>query len=127
MDDSIIRQTQEPGETVLYFPDYVDGGSWSVQLALSNLARRAGAAVVVTAYDQNGQPIPELFGSETAFEIPPLGSRVLSSAGTGSVRRGWIEVRTDPPAVSGLLTYRNSDNGVEVGVAPVDLGDRFAL
>ena len=80
-------QTEDPeGEAVLYFPDYVDGGGWSVQLALSNLARRTGAAVVVTAYDQDGQPVPGLFGSETAFEIPPLGSRVLSSAGTG--RRG---------------------------------------
>ena len=127
-DNPIQLQTEDSeGEAILYLPDYVDGGGWSVQLALSNLARRAGAAVVVTAYDQNGQPVPELFGSETAFEIPPLGSRVLSSAGTGPVRRGWIEVRTDPPAVSGLLTYRNSESGVEVGVAPVELGDRFAL
>ncbi len=114
-------------EKILYFPDYVDGGGWSVQLVLSNVARRAGASVVVTAYDQDGQPVPELFGSETAFEILPLGSRVLSSAGTGQVRRGWIEVRTRPSAVSGLLTYRNSESGVEVGVAPVELGDRFAL
>ena len=127
-DNPIQLQTEDPeGEAVLYFPDYVDGGGWSVQLALSNLARRAGAAVVVTAYGQDGQPVPELFGSETAFEIPPLGSRFLSSAGTGPVRRGWIEVRVEPPAVSGLLTYRNSEIGVEVGVAPVELGDRFAL
>ena len=129
LSDNLIQfQTKDPeGEATLYFPDYVDGGGWSVQLALSNVARRAGAAIVVTAYDQDGQPVPELFGSETAFEIPPLGSRVLSSAGTGPVRRGWIEVRTDPPAVSGLLTYRNSESGVEVGVAPVEPGDRFAL
>ena len=123
--DSIQHQT--PSGTTLYFPDYVDGGGWSVQLALSNAARRATAAIVVAAYDQEGRPVPELFDSETAFEIPPLGSRVLSSAGTGPVRRGWIEVRTDPPSVSGLLTYRNSEGGVEVGVAPVKLGDRFAL
>ncbi len=127
-ENPIQHQTEDSeGEATLYFPDYVDGGGWSVQLALSNLARRAGAAVVVTAYDQDGQRVRELFGSETAFEIPPLGSRVLSSAGTGPVRRGWIEVRTGPPAVSGLLTYRNSESGVEVGVAPVELGDRFAL
>ena len=126
-DDPIARQEQDREETVLYFPDYVDGGGWSVQLALSNAARRATAAIVVSAYDQEGRPVAELFDSETAFEIPPLGSRVLSSTGTGQVRRGWIEVRTDPPSVSGLLTYRNSESGVEVGVAPVELGDRFTL
>ena len=120
-------QVEASSESTLYFPDYVDGGGWSVQLALSNAARRATASIVVAAFDQEGRPVPELFDSETAFQIPPLGSRVLSSAGTGQIRRGWIEVRTDPPSVSGLLTYRNSESGVEVGVAPVELGDRFAL
>lgn len=28
--DSIQHQTREPAETVLYLPDYVDGGGWSV-------------------------------------------------------------------------------------------------
>ena len=28
---------QNPLETILYFPDYVDGSGWSVQLALSNV------------------------------------------------------------------------------------------
>ena len=36
-EDSIQSQTEEPAETILYFPDYVDGGGWSVQLALSNV------------------------------------------------------------------------------------------
>ncbi len=126
-DESIQQQTQTSQGTTLYFPDYVDGGGWSVQLAISNVARSAAAAVAVSAYDQDGQPLPELFDSETTFEIPPLGSRVLRSVGTEEIRRGWIEVRTDPPSVSGLLTYRNSETGVEVGVAPVELGDRFAL
>ena len=127
VDDSVRHQTQEPSSGPLVFPDYVDGAGWSVQLALSNVARRSGAAVVVTAYGQEGQPVPELFDSETAFEIPPLGSRVLRSSGSGAVRRGWIEVRSDPPSVSGLLTYGHSETGAEVGVAAVTLGDRFAL
>ena len=126
-DESIQQQTQTSQGTTLYFPDYVDGGGWSVQLAISNVARSAAAAVAVTAYDQDGQPLPELFDSETTFEIPPLGSRVLRSVGTGEIRRGWIEVRTVPPSVSGLLTYRHAGSGVEVGVVPVRLGDRFAL
>ncbi len=126
-DGSIQQQTQTSQGATLYFPDYVDGGGWSVQLAISNVARRAAAAVAVTAYDQDGHPLPELFDSETTFEIPPLGSRVLRSVGTGEIRRGWIEVRTVPPSVGGLLTYRHSGSGVEVGVAPVRLGDRFAL
>ena len=41
-DDSIAPQAQEPGETILYFPDYADGGGWSVQLVLSNAV--SGAA-----------------------------------------------------------------------------------
>ena len=81
--------------TTLYFSDYVDGGGWAVQLALSNVDPTAAAAVIVTAYDQEGQPGPELFDSETTFEIPSRGSRVLRSAGAGSIRRGWIQVQSD--------------------------------
>ncbi len=116
-DESIQQQTQTSQGTTLYFPDYVDGGGWSVQLAISNVARRAAAAVAVTAYDQDGQPLPELFDSETTFEIPPLGSRVLRSVGIGEIRRGWIEVRTVPPSVSGLLTYRHSGSGANAQVS----------
>ena len=126
-DDSIQHQTGGSGSgTTLVFPDYVDGGGWSVQLALTNLARSAAAEVVITAHDPEGRPV-ELFEAETEGEIPPLGSRVYRSTGGGAVRRGWIEVRTDPPSVSGLLTYRHSGSGMEVGVAPVESGDRFAL
>ena len=113
--------------TTLYFPDYVDGGGWSVQLAVSNIDTTAAAAVVVTAYDQEGQPIPEFFDSEGTFEIPALGSRVLRSTGMGEIRRGWIEVGTDTASVSGLLTYRNTGTGLEVSVEPVELGNHFAL
>ena len=126
-DDSTRHQTDGPGSgATLVFPDYVDGAGWSVQLALSNLARSGAATVAVTAHDPQGRPV-ELFEAATEGEIPPLGSRVYRSTGRGGVRRGWIEVRTDPPSVSGLLTYRHSGSGVEVGVAPVPLGDRFAL
>ena len=124
---SIQHQTQESLESALYFPDYVDGGGWSVQLALSNVEADAGAAVIVTAYDQKGQTVPDLFDSETTLEIPSLGSRVLRSAGVGEMRRGWIEVRTDTVSVSGLLTYRHAATGTEAGVEPVELGNHFAL
>ena len=113
--------------TTLYFPDYVDGGEWSVQLALSHIAATEDAAVLVTAYDQGGQPIPGFFDSEGTFGIPPLGTRILRSAGVGEIRRGWIEVRTDTASVSGLLTYRNARTGLEVSVEPVELGNHFAL
>ena len=113
--------------TTLYFPDYVDGGGWSVQLAVSNIDTTTPATVSVTASDQEGQPVPELFDSEADFEILPLGNRILRSTGVGEVRRGWIEVRTDTESVRGLLTYRHSETGVEVSVEPVDLGDHFAL
>ena len=113
--------------TTLYFPDYVDGGGWSVQLAVSNIDTTAAAAVVVTAYDQEGQPIPGFFDSEATFEIPALGSRVLRSTGMGEIRRGWIEAETDTASVSGLLTYSNAGTGLEVSVEPVEFGSHFAL
>ena len=126
-EDSIRSQTEEPGETILYFPDYVDGGGWSVQLALSNVDADTGAEVVVEVYDEEGGPILDLFDSGSTFEIPPLGSRVLRSLGTGEIRRGWIQVRTGTASVSGLLTYKQGTTGIEVSVEPAELGDRFAL
>ena len=104
----------EPLRT-LYFPDYADGGGWSVQLAASHISTATeDAAVLVTAYDREGQPIPEFFDFDNPFEIPPLGTRVLTSAATypeREFRRGWIEVKTDTASVSGLLTYRNAVTG----------------
>ena len=117
----------EGAASTLYFPDYVVGSGWSVQLALGNIDAAAAAEVVVEVYDQGGAPIRGLFDSGSAFEIPPLGSRVLRSDGEGSLRRGWIQVRNPSTTVRGLLTYRHSETGVEVGVEPVPLGKRFAL
>ena len=73
-DDSISPQAQEPGEAILYFPDYVDGGGWSVQLVLSNVDPDAAAEVQVEVYDPDGQPVLDLFDSDLTLEIPALGS-----------------------------------------------------
>ena len=114
--------------TTLYFPDYVDGGGWSVQLALSHIAAATeNAEIIVTAYDREGQPIPGFFDSEGTFGIPSLGTQILRSTGVGAIRRGWIEVQTNTASVSGLLTYRNARTGLEVSVEPVELGNHFAL
>ena len=51
----------------------------------------------------------------------------MRSAGSGAIRRGWIQVQTDAAAVGGLLTYRDVQSGIEVGVEPVQLGHEFAL
>ena len=125
--DSIAHQTQGPAETILYFPDYVDGGGWSVQLVLSNVDPAAAAEVRAEVYDPEGQPVLDLFDSDLTLEVPALGSRVLRSSGTGAIRRGWIQVRARTDSVSGLLTYRHSQSGIEVGVQPVELGPQFAL
>ena len=124
---AIRDETQEPMETTLYFPDYVDGSGWSVQLALSNIDAATAAGVSVEVFDEDGQPVQDLFDAESAFQIPLLGTRVLKSAGAGAIRRGWIEVESDSASVSGLLTYRQSETGVEVSVKPVELGSQFAL
>ena len=128
--DSIQYRVQASSESTLYFPDYVDGGGWSIQLALSNIDPNRSASVIVTAYDSQGQEVSGLFDSGSRFEISARGSRVLRSAGAGgAVRRGWIEVRSEIgiASVRGLLTYRDSETGVEVGVEPVPLSDHFAL
>ena len=115
------------GSRPLYFPDYVDGDGWSVQLALGNVDPARSAPVEVEVYDQQGQPVQGLFESGTYFELPAQGSRVLRSAGAGNLRRGWIKVGTDSASVRGVLTYRHAENGIEVGVAPIELSDHFAL
>ena len=51
----------------------------------------------------------------------------MRSAGSGAIRRGWIQVQTDAAAVGGLLIYRDVQSGIEVGVEPVQLGHEFAL
>ncbi len=126
-DDSIAHQEKNPGETIYHFPDYVDGGGWSVQLVLSNVDPAAAAEVRAEVYDPEGQPVLDLFDSDLTFQIPALGSRVLKSSGTGAIRRGWIQVRARTDSVSGLLTYRHTQSGIEVGVQPVELAPRFAL
>ena len=124
-DDSIVRQEQE--EMVLYFPDYVDGGGWSVQLVLSNVDPNAAADIRVEVYDPDGQNVRDLFDSDLTLEIPALGTRVLRSAGSGAIRRGWIQIETDAGTVSGLLTYRHAQSGIDVVVEPAQLGKEFAL
>ena len=127
-DDSIPFQTDElQGTTSLYFPDYVQGQGWSVQLVLGNVDSTAEATGEVVVYDQDGRKISDLFDTGPRFGIPSQGSRVLRSTGTGAIRRGWIEVRSESGSVWGLLTYRNAETGIEVGVASVKLGDHFAL
>ena len=125
-DEAIQSQIQEPQETILYFPDYVEGGGWSVQLVLSNVGATAATAVV-EVYGQDGQSVTDLFDSGSTGEIPSRGSRVLRSIGGGEIRRGWIEVRSQPGSVRGLLTYRHVETGIEVGVEPVETGRQFAL
>ena len=126
-DDSISGPAQAQVATILHFPDYLDGGGWSVQLALSNAAPDAPADVRVEVYDPDAQPVLDLFDSGMALGIPPLSSLVLKSAGSGAVRQGWIQVVTESAAVRGLLTYRHARSGIEVGVEPVRLGTEFAL
>ena len=98
-----------------------------MQLALSNVDAASGAEVGVEVHDQDGLLLVDFFDSETTFEIPSLGSRVLRSEGVGAIRRGWIRVRSETGSVRGLLTYRDAETGVEVSVQPVQLGDQFAL
>ncbi len=120
-----VRQEQE--EMVLYFPDYVDGGGWSVQLVLSNVDPNAATGIRVEVYDPDGQDVGDLFDSDLTLELPALGTRVLRSAGSGAIRRGWIRIEADAGAVSGLLTYRHVQSGIEVVVEPAQLGKEFAL
>ena len=125
--DSIAAQAQEQGATILYFPDYVDGGGWSVQLDLGNVDPDAAAEVRVEVFDPDERPVLDLFDSDITLEIPSLGRRILQSAGSGAVRRGWVQVETESATVSGLLTLRHAESQIEVGVEPVRLGTAFAL
>ena len=124
---AIRTPSEEPQEMNLVFHDYVDGGGWSVQLVLSNVDQASGTEVKVEVYDPEGEPVRDLFDSDSTLEIPALGSRVLRITGSGAIRRGWIRVEADAGTISGLLTYRHAQSGVEVGVEPARLGKQFAL
>ncbi len=105
-DPSNWRLIPIPELTTLYFPDYADGAGWSVQLAVSHIAAATkDAAVLVAAYDREGQVIPDFFETEyifegrlvsslasDSFEIPPLGTRVLKS------NESHREVGQSPPS-----------------------------
>ena len=73
-EDSIAHQTQVPAETTLYFPDYVDGGGWLVQLVLSNVDPAATTEVRAEVYDPEGQPVLDLFDSDMTLEVPLWGA-----------------------------------------------------
>ncbi|MDE0121185.1 MAG: hypothetical protein OXS33_05575 [bacterium] len=119
-------QAQTSDDAMFYFPDYVAGGGWSVQLVLFNTDDTSAARITVAVYNQNGQRVSGLF-ARSSVSIPSLGSQVLRSRGTDSIRRGWITVEADAPSVSGLLTYRPNQTGIEVGVEPAEFGTRFVL
>ena len=130
--NAAVGREQEQQETLsgstLYYPDYVVGGGWSVQLVLTNDDASQPVSVVVDVYDQQGRSQPTFFGSSgNTFEIPAQGSRVLSNTGASHIQRGWIEVRSPRSTVGGLLTYRQVETGIEVGVQSVPLSDHFAL
>lgn len=116
-----------PSDSTLYFPDFVDGDGWSVQLVLINVSATTSASVTVRVFGQSGQTVRNLFNSGPSLRVPSRGNRILKSDGTGSIRRGWIEVHAETGSVSGLLTYRHIQTGIEVAVEPVGLGNHFAL
>ena len=116
-----------PSDTTLYFPDYVDGDGWSVQLVIINVSATTSASVTVNVYSQSGQAVRNLFTSGPSLRVPSQGNQVLKSDGAGNIRRGWIEVHAESGSVSGLLTYRHIRTGIEVAVEPVALGNHFAL
>ena len=74
-DDSIQLQTQTGG-TVLYFPDYVDGGGWSVQLVLGNLDPNRSAQADVEVYDPQGRRVSRFFSSGTVIRANRDGTSV---------------------------------------------------
>ena len=55
--------------SILYFPDYVEGDGWSVQLVLGNIDA-AAARVEVQVYDQSGQRIADLREEIVGFQEP---------------------------------------------------------
>ena len=121
-EDSIRSQTQEAGETILYFPDYVDGGGWSVQLALSNVDPDTAAEVSVEVFDKGGQPILDLFDSASAFQIP---AELGSLAALTRLNLGNNDLNGSiPPALGGLANLESLwlEGNALAGSVPPELG-----
>ena len=82
--EEITKYSREPSEHGFYFPDFVVGGGWSVQVSINNTDSVSPANVLVTTYDQEALPFPGLFSGDnplavSRISIPPLGVATLTS------------------------------------------------
>jgi hypothetical protein len=123
-------------QSVLYFPQFVDGGSlgsgfWGSIIAVSNPAAVGSAAVNGTVtltkpdgttlnlqfYDENGAPIPNTFalggGQTKLFQSPILAGQLLP------FNNGFATVSSSGPVAGGLVFLEGNSNGAVISTAGV--------
>ena len=122
-------------QDALFFADFVDGAGWSVQVAVSNNSlTRSLTGLIVFAGSEPRRPEdpPTDWDSLPRFTLPPGGTRIYTTAGTGPIVRGGVLVgqlsgfdpfRSETRMMSAVLTYRHSASGLEVTVLPLTADD----
>jgi hypothetical protein len=123
-------------QSVLYFPQFVDGGSfgsgfWGSVIAVSNPAAVGSAAVNGTVtltkpdgtalnlqfYDENGAPIPNTFvlggGQTKLFYSPILGGNL------SPFNNGFATVSSNLPVAAGLVFLEANSSGTVISQAGV--------
>lgn len=122
---------------VIGFAQLADGGPindrWSTTLSFLNLSTTASNPVKVYFYGDNGQPLALNFGQGLSptleLTLPPGGVKSVTSTGTSSTTNfvaGWALVNWAELPITGVATYRSSNNGVIGGdVAAIGTGSTF--
>ena len=123
------------------FADFTVGAGWSVQVAIQNNSTKDRLTGWLLARDGDSRTLDifgptqpmGLFGGEAVpVSIPPNGTAVYKSLDEGDLVRGTVLIlktsETGPfeeNVLSALLTYRNTESGLEVSVPPFDLDPVF--
>ena len=117
-----------------FFPDFVNGDGWSVQLAVTNMYPRRtvqGRVVVLVPGPVPSEPDTfPLFGEDPLFfNIPARGTRVFKTDGSGDLARGVIHVSGGPDfnPLAATLIYQHQVTGLEVSVSPSEYNDEYRL
>jgi hypothetical protein len=120
---------------VIGFAQLADGGPindrWSTTFTFTNLSSTTSNPMKVYFYGNNGLPLALDFGQGPSttlnLTLVPGGVKSVTSTGTSSTLvEGWALVNYAELPITGVATYRSSNNGVTGGdVAAIGAGSTF--
>jgi hypothetical protein len=108
---ALAGQDMAGSSTILYSPQCAVGGGWSTTLSIVNREGTPGT-LTLTLYNEDGSQS----GESKVLPIAALGKVTVDAASfgmrpDGELFRGYVEIRSSGPRVSGSVTFGDS-NGV---------------